>query len=152
MARAPLNVLVFPFRRTAERAIEYAVFLRADGGGETWQGVSGGAEIGEDVVQAARRELFEETGLSPTQALIRLDSMATVPASLFRDGKDWGPNVYVVTEIAFGVDVTSESEIRLSHEHSEFRWLTFGAASRLLRWDSNRTALWELNERQTSSR
>ena len=35
----------------------------------------------------------------------------------------------------------------LSHEHAEYRWLPYEDAERLLRFDSNRTALWELNLR-----
>ena len=151
MARAPLNVLVFPFRQTAGRLLEYAVFRRADEDVELWQGVAGGAETGEDALQAARRELVEETGLSPEQGWISLDAMATVPRDVFRDWKSWGRDVYVVVERAFGVDVGSQ-HVRLSHEHSAYRWLSFSEASALLRWDSNRTALWELNERLTSAR
>ena len=118
---------------------------------ECWQGVAGGVEVGEDELEAARRELLEETGLSPTQGWISLDSMATLPTRVFSDWNSWGRNVYVVTERAFGVDSGGSQDIRLSREHSAFRWLPFGEASALLRWDSNRTALWELNERLTAS-
>jgi dATP pyrophosphohydrolase len=34
-----------------------------------------------------------------------------------------------------------------SREHTSYRWLSYDEAARLLRWDSNKTALWELNER-----
>jgi broad specificity phosphatase PhoE len=39
--------------------------------------------------------------------------------------------------------------ITLSREHTDYRWVAYAEAARLLRWDSNRTALWELNERLT---
>jgi dihydroneopterin triphosphate diphosphatase len=53
----------------------------------------------------------------------------------------------VVTERAFGVYLDDDQDITLASEHTEYRWVPYEEASRLLRWDSNRTALWELNER-----
>ena len=38
-------------------------------------------------------------------------------------------------------------EIKLSDEHPEYRWLKYDEAHKMLKWDSDRTALWELNER-----
>lgn len=35
----------------------------------------------------------------------------------------------------------------LSSEHKEYRWVEYDEAMRLLKYDSNKTALWELNER-----
>jgi hypothetical protein len=35
----------------------------------------------------------------------------------------------------------------LSHEHSECAWLPGEEAKKVLQYDSNRTALWELQER-----
>lgn len=32
-------------------------------------------------------------------------------------------------------------------EKREFKWCTYDEAIKLLEWDSNKTALWELNER-----
>ena len=49
-------------------------------------------------------------------------------------------------EYSFAVDVSGQ-ELDLSHEHDKVRWLSFKEAMRLLTWESNRIALWELNER-----
>jgi dATP pyrophosphohydrolase len=149
MARTPQNVLVLPFRRLSDGRVGYAIFLRADNPADPfWQGVAGGVEGEETLIEAARRELREETGLAPpARGWIALDARASVPAIVFRDSQLWGSDTFVVHEYAFGVDVSDGDEIALSHEHSEFRWLEFDAASQLLRYDSNRTALWELNER-----
>ena len=43
MARAPFNVLVFPYRLT-NHGLEYAIFNRADAEEDFWQGLSGGGE------------------------------------------------------------------------------------------------------------
>ncbi|HUZ11696.1 MAG TPA: NUDIX domain-containing protein [Caulobacteraceae bacterium] len=147
MPRAPLNVLVLPFRRAEAGAIEYAVFRRSDQEDECWQGVAGGVEVGESAEGAARRELHEEAGVAAPARWIALDSIASVPAEVFGAEHGWGPEVHVVLERAFGAELRPAQHIRLSKEHSSHRWLSFGEASKLLRWDSNRTALWELNRR-----
>jgi dihydroneopterin triphosphate diphosphatase len=154
MARTPQNVLVLPFRRLTDGRAEYAVFLRADDPADPfWQGIAGGVEDGETLIEAARRELSEETGLPPdTRRWIALDARSSVPASVFRDSVLWGSGIFVVDEHSFGVEVSDDEDIALSHEHSEYRWLDFDAASTLVRYDSNRTALWELNERLARSR
>jgi dATP pyrophosphohydrolase len=148
MSRAPTNVLVFPYRRPAAGVLEFAVFRRADA--DCWQGLAGGAEQGESAEEAARREVEEETGCAIADGWIFLDAMATVPANIFAARRTWGPEVYVVTEWAFGVELPPSAQVRLSAEHREVRWLPYAEAIALLRWDSNRTALWELNERLTA--
>jgi len=37
--------------------------------------------------------------------------------------------------------------IRLSHEHAQMKWASYDEAHALLRYDSNKTALWELAQR-----
>ena len=145
--RAPFQVLVIPYRRTPA-GIEYAFFyLESLSLGDFWQGEAGGGEDDETPLQAARRELNEETGLPVDTPLIELDSMATIPAPQAA-GMLWGPDVLVVPEYAFGADA-GEQEIIISHEHKEFRWVDYPTAQELLRFDSNRNALWELDYRLT---
>ncbi len=147
MARAPLQVLVLPFRYAAGGSIEYAIFRRSDHADACWQGVAGGAEQGESAADAARREMMEEAGIPSAAPLLPLDTKASVPATEFHERDHWGSGRYVVTEHAFGVLLEDGQAITLSGEHTEYRWLPYEGALNLLRWDSNRTALWELNER-----
>ena len=43
--RAPFQVIVFPFRKIAPDAIEYAIFYRrTPNQGDFWQAISGGGE------------------------------------------------------------------------------------------------------------
>jgi len=56
----------------------------------------------------------------------------------------------MIPEHCFAVDAGG-STITLSNEHTECRWLSYEQAFSLLKWDSNRTALWELNERLKST-
>jgi len=144
MARAPLQTLVIPYRILLDSGLEFAVLQRADS--DTWQFVSGGAEDNETSEQAARREAFEEAGIPFSLPLLRLDSRSSVPRRAFPSATHWPKSVYVLPEYAFAVNVGSH-EIILSTEHREIRWLGFTEATPLLTWESNRTALWELNER-----
>jgi dATP pyrophosphohydrolase len=147
MARAPLQVLVLPFRYAADGSIEYAIFRRGDYADACWQGVAGGAEQGESAAEAARREMREEAGIPSAAPLLPLDAKASVPATEFHERDQWGPGRYVVTEHAFGVLLEDGQAITLSSEHTEYRWLPYEGALELLRWASNRSALWKLNER-----
>ena len=139
--RAPFQVLVIPFRRTPAGP-EFAVLKRSDAG--YWQFVAGGGEDGEAPVQAAQRETKEEVGISGD--LTPLDSLSTVPKECFAVADFWSKDVHVVPEYCFAIDVGAR-EISLSWEHTECRWVDYVEAFGLLKWDSNRNALWELNER-----
>ncbi|MGH8795203.1 MAG: NUDIX hydrolase [Stackebrandtia sp.] len=135
-------MLVLLFRDTDD-GLDYAVFQREDDG--AWQGVAGGAEAGETAADAAFRETAEEAGLRGR--LFRLDCFDTVPARCFADRTSWAEGTFVVPQHFFAMDVSACGDVVLSDEHAEFRWLPFDEAHRLLRYDSNKTALEELNER-----
>jgi|ERR1017187_9143313 dATP pyrophosphohydrolase len=143
MARVPFQILVFPYRRVGDR-FEFGLFKRADDG--NWQGIAGGGEDRETPLQAAIRETQEESGISPGATFVKLDTVSSVPVTCFRDSHLWGENVYVIPEYAFGVPADGQ-EIRLSSEHSTFAWFSFEEANQKLKYDGNRTALWELNQR-----
>jgi dihydroneopterin triphosphate diphosphatase len=143
MARAPFNVLVYPFRLVRGDTYEFAVFKRADAG--WWQGISGGGEDSEPPLEAARRETLEETGsLVATEDFVMLDATEPIPASQFRDGPRWGDNVYVIPQYGFGCRFTDRA-IALSGEHTDFVWARYEEADSLIRY--NRIPLWELNAR-----
>ena len=141
MARSPFQILVFPFRRVPEGLL-YGIFRRRDG--EYWQGIAGGGEDDETPLQTARREACEEAGISSEASAVPLSTIASVPALHFREHEGWGADVYVVTEYSFGIEV-GEADLQISSEHTDYRWLSYEDAYALLRYDSNRTALWELH-------
>jgi len=122
----------------------FAVLKRADTG--AWQFASGGGEDAETPLQAAQREFWEEAGFRATGKLIALDSMTSIPTDHFHVRQPWADDYYVIPEYSFAVDVGS-AKLVLSKEHTELRWVAYDEARALLKWDSNRTALWELTER-----
>ena len=97
-------------------------------------------------MQAARREAEEEASIPGDLAFVQLDSVASVPRTAFSGTEHWPEDLFVVPEHSFAVDV-GDRELVLSFEHDEVRWVPYDKAVSLLTWDSNRVALWELNER-----
>jgi dATP pyrophosphohydrolase len=143
--RAPFQVLVLPYYIiTARRQIEYAIFRRKDI--DIWQGIAGGGNAGENSLEAAKRESLEEGQISSNNQFIKLDSKATIPVKYVVGDFLWGLETYVIPEYCFGVHV-KEQNIIISKEHVEFNWVSFDKAMEMLKWDSNKNALWELNER-----
>lgn len=148
MPRTPFQVLVIPYRIVADDEIAYAVFRRRDEG-QPWQAIAGGGEGGETPLDAAKREASEEAGIDPSHAYVQLDSLATIPVvhfAPFRDRED----LHVIPEYGFGVEVVA-GDLRLSREHTEYAWLPYQDAHAILRWDSNKNALWELDRRLRAS-
>ncbi len=144
MPRAPFQVLVLPYRRRSDGDYEFALFRRADGG--VWQGIAGGGEDQESPLEAARREAWEEAGVPVDSPYRPLDTRASVRVTCFGDSYLWGESLYVIPEYSFGVEITA-ADLVLSSEHTAMRWLPFAKAIHRLRFDSNRTALWELNQK-----
>lgn len=143
MPRAPFQVIVLPYRRTAD-SFEFAAPCRADDA--CWQGVAGGGEGHETPLEAAERGAHEEAGIPAEARFIELETVCSVPVYLFRDGATWGDALYVIPEYSFGVDCTGR-QVVLSDEHTVLQRLPYCEARERLTYDSDRTALWELHQR-----
>ncbi len=147
MSRQPIHTLVIPYRLTDTNTLEFALFQRPPGPlGEFWQWISGGVEGQETLLETAKREAQEEAGIDPVSEFIQLDSMTTIPAE-FTTGMLWGPDVLLVKEYCFAVQLPQAFQIKLSDEHQAFEWLSYEGAFDRLKFDSNKNALWELNYR-----
>lgn len=141
--RQPYETLIFPYKKE-ENEYKFAIFLRKDK--KIWQGICGGGEEGETILETAKRETYEESKIKNNSNFIKLDTITTIPVTSVTGKFSWGDDVFLVKEYCFGVDATGQ-EIKLSEEHIEFRWLNYEEAKKLLKYDSDKTALWELNER-----
>lgn len=104
-----------------------------------WQGVAGKIEKGETAVQAVVRELEEETGKKPVK-IFAADHIAS-----FYDAR----NDRILMVPIFGIEVEG-SEVQLSEEHSEYKWVSFEEALALLTWKGQKEGLRTVHDEITS--
>lgn len=138
--RAPFQILAIPYRK--RQAYQFCVFHRADT--DQYQFVAGGGEENEKPAESAAREIYEETSVK-AEHILPLTSMAYIPANVIsKKHRDlWSPDTIVIPEYAFAFKC--DSEMALSREHTGLEWMTYEEALSKLTWDSNKTALYELN-------
>ncbi len=99
-----------------------------------WSTARGGIEAGETAWQAALRELYEETSVTP-ESFYQLD---TVDIFYLRDGDTlWHCP-------AFCAIVPRDVQVTLNHEHDDFRWVTRAQIDTKFMWPGERTQLAEL--------
>jgi dATP pyrophosphohydrolase len=125
---------VYPLRH-AGSTLEVLVLRRAPGGrcSGAWEVVHGSIEEEETPLQAALRELREESGLAPA----RLYNLSRVE-TFYR---------HKVDEVAFipvFVAFVENTTVQLSGEHDAFDWLPFAAARERLAWPRERRALTDI--------
>ena len=101
--------------------------------GGSWETIHGRMEPGETPVDAARRELSEETGLTAS----RLYNLSRVEA-FYEHGQD-----RIVLIPAFAAVVTG-AKVRLSDEHDRAEWLTPARAARRWVWPRSGRAVRDL--------
>lgn len=138
--RAPFQILSVPYR-FIENELYFCVFRRADS--DVWQFIAGGGEDDETPFEAAKRETIEEMGIDPIN-IKQLICIAYVPAEVIAENKrqHWDKNTYVIPEYPFAFECNADPTI--SREHSEYQWLPYNDARKLLKWDSNKVAMYEI--------
>lgn len=126
------HVEVYVFRRQGRR-VEFLALRRAPGRklAGVWQPVTGKIQLLETIAEAGRREVREEIGVVP-ERMWRLEH-----TSIHVDAR--GRSLEVLPLLA--AEVGARASIRLSKEHSEWRFVTAGVAARLYLWDSQRRGL-----------
>ena len=98
---------------------------------DIWQFVSGSIENNEKAVDAALREMDEETGMQPKAFWV-------VPfVNMFYDA-GWDS---VNLSPMFAAEVAPATEPRLSDEHCEFGWYSYNDAVKKLVWPGQREGM-----------
>jgi dihydroneopterin triphosphate diphosphatase len=106
MSRCPFQVLVIPFLRLEQNNIQYCIFRRVDE--LYWQGIAGGGEDLESPLQAAKREVVEESGISKSSRYFKLETTSSIPVYFFAERHHWHENKYVIPNYCFAVEAFSK--------------------------------------------
>lgn len=137
--RQPIQVLVYPVR-AGDHGPEYLLLHRLATRGDFWQGVTGGVEEGETILEAARREMIEETGLVPS-TIQKIDYTYSFPV-----GEKWrhlyAEGVEEIAEYVFVAQVDGQqTPTPDAREHDQWQWCSLEAALERLTWPGNIEAL-----------
>ena len=110
--------------------LEYLILKRSPEDGGWWQPITGHIEPGETEMDALRRELDEEVGISKTKYVS--GQIYTYDYEM-PDGKG--------RDMVYMVEVAADQAITLSAEHVQYEWATLEAALERLKYAGNKESL-----------
>ena len=106
-----------------------------------WDFPKGHLEENENSIIAALRETKEETGLDVNIIEGFIDKISYI----FRTNYSEGQIIYKDVEFFLG-EVDYKDEVKLSHEHSKYKWETYDKAMKTLTYDNARKILTKAHE------
>jgi 8-oxo-dGTP pyrophosphatase MutT (NUDIX family) len=161
--RRPEKILVFLYRRASlapatvlpggqpqkEAALEYLLLQRqpqTTNSGAIWQTVVGSVRWEEERIEAARREVFEETGLTLLRGITAIGFAFSFPIRLRENQKSWyAPDVTEINNTVYASGVITARPVSLCPEHVDFGWFPFAEAMARLHWPEEKEALARLH-------
>ena len=111
---------------------KYLVLLH---GGKYWNFPKGKLESGESEIEAAARELKEETGITQIKVV---DGFSFSYDYTFYAGR-----LKIKKLVKMYLAYYLNGDVVISHEHKRFRWLTFDEAMDILKFDNIKRQLRE---------
>jgi 8-oxo-dGTP pyrophosphatase MutT (NUDIX family) len=171
--RRPEKVLVFLYRmppgapsahpsqghgKGQQEAIEYLLLQRhpeRTESGDIWQAVVGNVRWEEARIEAVRREVSQETGLTLDGEVWATGYSFSYSLRLHADQESWyAPAVTAIRNIVYASQVVDHRSISLCPEHVDYGWFAYANALEKLYWAEEKQALSRLHPmiaRQTRS-
>lgn len=146
--RRPDKVIVYLYRRLPFGDVEYLLLQRAptSNAGSIWQTVVGGANWHEGLAEAARREVYEETGLTQLHGLTAIGYAFSFSLRLPENqASAYAPDITDIRNTVFAAGVVSQEPIALSHEHINYGWFPYQEAVEKIHWPEEKEALARLH-------
>lgn len=132
-----INCIVF---KKESNEYKFLLLKRREDRGGFWQAITGGVKQGEQDIEAVIRELQEETGIINYKRLLNLNYFFSFNLPQFGD----------LVENCYAVEISLETEIIMSAEHTEYKWLGLNEIIDLLKYEANKEAfrrLWKILEK-----
>ncbi|MDC8831530.1 dihydroneopterin triphosphate diphosphatase [Alteromonas gilva] len=135
--KRPESVLVVLYNERGQ-----VLIMQRNDDANFWQSVTGTIEEGELPVQAAYREVGEETGIvmAPESGAIvdcqHINQFEIRPEWRYR----YPPDAFINTEYVFAVQIASDATITLT-EHSAYQWVEKPVAAERVWSPSNQAAI-----------
>ena len=145
--RRPDKILIYLYRRANPGDVEYLLLQRASDSktGTIWQTVVGSARWDEKLIEAACREVFEETGLTRLQGIMAIGYAFSFDFDMPRDQSAYAPDVNQICNTVFASEVVSARPVVLSSEHIDYGWFPYGEALVRIHWPEEKEALVRLH-------
>ncbi len=131
---AQVEVIVF---KVIDNRPVFLLLKRQPNRGGFWQPVTGGVEAGENLKEAALREMLEETSIKDYIKVYEALHYFEFEAN---GGFGW------MKEYVFGVQISADVEAVISDEHSEMKWCSLDEALELLKYESNKVGFRKLGD------
>ena len=115
--------------------------------GNFWQPITGTIEPGESAIDAARREIVEETGTKGEPKDLGLVQSFMIESQFLASKY---PAPIIVSETGFAAHADHRVPIHMdADEHDEYGWFTFDEAYGKIKWTDDREALEQFESRLT---
>jgi dATP pyrophosphohydrolase len=140
MSKQPRSAQVVVFHEDA-RGRSYLLLKRIARYGGHWQTVTGSLEPGETHLDAAERELLEETGIAARKE----DFIDLHLVNTFQIAREWlhryAPGITHNEEVCFAIRAHSLEVSLEAEEHEQYSWQPYARALNMIYWESTRRAL-----------
>ena len=117
------------------------LLLKKNSKRDLWQSVTGSMELGENPYDTALRELQEETGINKQKSDLIFDDLS----HKFMIYSEWidryKESTYSNKEYIFSLKLNNEVSVKLSREHSSYKWVDLNDAIHLVFSWTNKAAL-----------